>query len=109
MTLCPRDETEYLLAVVQSAEADVGLSETQARPSFASCPSPTYRRYARADSDVAARSPSGPIYRGEVTLKIASAEAGTLELFVAPPPQTTWHPGQATLATRISNLLRGKR
>ena len=51
----------------------------------------------------------GAIFPGEVTLKIASAETGTLEPFQAPPPQTTWHPGKAPLATRISNLLRGKR
>jgi len=51
----------------------------------------------------------GLIYPGEVTLKIASAETGTLEPFVAPPPQTTWHPGQAPLTTRMSNWLRGKR
>jgi hypothetical protein len=51
----------------------------------------------------------GLIYPGEVTLKITSGETGTLEPFVAPPPQTAWHPGQAPLTTRISNWLRGKR
>jgi len=51
----------------------------------------------------------GAIFPGEVTLKIASADAGTLEPFHAPPAQTTWHPGKASLATRISNVLRGKR
>ena len=51
----------------------------------------------------------GPIYPGEVTLKIASAELGTLGPFVTPPAQTTWHPGKAPLTTRISNWLRGKR
>ena len=51
----------------------------------------------------------GAIFPGEVTLKIASADAGTLELFHTPPPQTTWHPGKASLGARISNLLRGKR
>ena len=51
----------------------------------------------------------GLIYPGEVTLKISSTETDTLEPFVTPPPQTTWHPGQAPLTTRISNWLRGKR
>jgi sporulation protein YlmC with PRC-barrel domain len=51
----------------------------------------------------------GAIFPGEVTLKIGFADAGALELFHTPPPQTTWHPGKASLTTRISNLLRGKR
>jgi hypothetical protein len=51
----------------------------------------------------------GMIYPGEVTLKIASSETGTLEPFVAPPPETTWRPGDVPLTTRISNWLRGKR
>jgi sporulation protein YlmC with PRC-barrel domain len=51
----------------------------------------------------------GPIYPGEVTLKIASAEIGKLEPFQAPPPQTKWLPGKAPLSTRMSNWLRGKR
>ncbi len=51
----------------------------------------------------------GLIYPGEVSLKITSGETGTLEPFVAPPPQTAWHPGQAPLTTRNSNWLRGKR
>ena len=51
----------------------------------------------------------GAIYPGEVTLKIASADAGTLEPFVAPPPETTWRPGKASLTTRMSNWLRGNR
>lgn len=51
----------------------------------------------------------GPIYPGEVTLKIASADIDTLEPFQAPPPQTKWLPGKAPLATRMSKWLRGKR
>jgi hypothetical protein len=51
----------------------------------------------------------GAIFPGEVTLKIASADTGTLEPFQAPPPETKWVPGKAPLATRMSNWLRGKR
>jgi sporulation protein YlmC with PRC-barrel domain len=51
----------------------------------------------------------GPIYPGEVTLTIGSAEIGKLEPFQTPPPQTTWLPGKAPLTTRMSNWLRGKR
>ena len=51
----------------------------------------------------------GAIYPGEVTLKMASADTGTLEPFQAPPPETKWLPGKAPLATRMSNWLRGKR
>jgi hypothetical protein len=51
----------------------------------------------------------GPIYPGEVTLKIASEDTGTLESFQAAPPETKWVPGKAPLATRMSNWLRGKR
>jgi hypothetical protein len=51
----------------------------------------------------------GAIYPGKVTLKIASADKGTLEPFQEPPPETNWVPGKAPLATRISNWLRGKR
>jgi hypothetical protein len=51
----------------------------------------------------------GPIYPGEVTLKIASADTGTLEPFTAPPPETTWRPGKEPLATRMSRWLRGDR
>jgi len=51
----------------------------------------------------------GAIYPGEVTLKIASADIGTLEPFHTPPPETTWLPGKAPLATRMSKWLRGKR
>jgi len=63
---------------------------------------PTQIRYV-AGEQVAA------IYPGEVTLKIASADIATLEPFQAPPPETKWLPGKASLATRISNWLRGKR
>jgi hypothetical protein len=51
----------------------------------------------------------GAIYVGEVTLKIASAEAATLEPFKAPPLETTWRPGKAPLSRRISNWVRGRR
>jgi hypothetical protein len=51
----------------------------------------------------------GAIHPGEVTLKISSADTGRLEPFQAPPPQTTFRPGKAPLATRMSNWLRGKR
>ena len=49
------------------------------------------------------------IYSGEVTLKVPSADIGTLEPFQALPPETKWLPGKAPLATRMSNWLRGKR
>jgi hypothetical protein len=49
------------------------------------------------------------IYPGEVTLKIASAETGSLEPFQAPPPETKWVPGKAPLSTRISRWFRGER
>ena len=51
----------------------------------------------------------GPIFPGQVTLKVGSSELGTLEPFRAPPPETTWTPGKAPLSTRLSNWLRGKR
>src|SRR5256886_9079401 len=51
----------------------------------------------------------GAIYPGEVTLKIASADIGTLEPFHAPAPETKWLPGKAPLSTRMSKWLRGKR
>jgi hypothetical protein len=51
----------------------------------------------------------GAIYPGGVTLKIASADTGALEPFVAPPPETKWVPGKAPLAARMSKWLRGKR
>ena len=48
------------------------------------------------------------IYPGEVTLKIASADIGTLEPSSA-ASRTKWLPGKAPLTTRMSNWLRGKR
>ena len=51
----------------------------------------------------------GAIHPGEITLKIAAADTGTLEPFQAPPPETKWTPGKASLTTRISNWFRGKR
>jgi hypothetical protein len=51
----------------------------------------------------------GAIYPGEVTLKIASADTGTLVPFQAPPTETKWLPGKAPLSTRVSKWLRGKR
>jgi len=51
----------------------------------------------------------GTIYPGEVTLKMASADIGTLVPFHAPPPETTWRPGKAPLTRRVSNWLRGGR
>jgi hypothetical protein len=51
----------------------------------------------------------GAIYPGEVTLKIASSDAGKLEPFQAPPPETKWLPGKTPLATRMSKWLRGGR
>ena len=49
----------------------------------------------------------GLIYPGRVTLKIASAEADTLETFRAPPPETKWLPGNAP--SRLSRWMRGRR
>lgn len=51
----------------------------------------------------------GAIYPGEVTLKIASAEAAALEPFTAPPPETKFLPGKPPLSARVSSWLRGKR
>ena len=51
----------------------------------------------------------GTIYPGKVTLKITSEQAAALEPFQAPPPQTTWRPGKAPLATRVSRWLGGRR
>jgi hypothetical protein len=50
----------------------------------------------------------GAIHPGEVTLKIAAADIGTLEPFQAPPPETTWRPAKTPIATRMSKWLRGK-
>jgi hypothetical protein len=49
----------------------------------------------------------GLIYPGQVTLKIASAEADALEPFHAPPPETKWLPGKAP--GRLSRWMRGGR
>ncbi len=51
----------------------------------------------------------GSIFPGAVTLKIASTEAAALEPFKAAPPETTFRPGKAPLATRLSRWLGGKR
>jgi hypothetical protein len=51
----------------------------------------------------------GLIYPGEVTLKITSAETGTLKPFQTPPTETKWLPGKAPLGTRLSKWMRGKR
>jgi sporulation protein YlmC with PRC-barrel domain len=51
----------------------------------------------------------GLIYPGEVTLKIASSETGSLEPFQAAPPETTFRPGKVPLTARISRWLGGKR
>jgi hypothetical protein len=51
----------------------------------------------------------GAIYPGEVTLTISSADAGSLEPFRAPPPETTFRPGKPSLSARISGWLRGSR
>ena len=51
----------------------------------------------------------GAIFPGEVTLKIASGDAGTLAPFQAAPPTTTFHPEKAPLTARISRWLGGKR
>ena len=51
----------------------------------------------------------GQIFPGRVTLKIGSADLGTLERFQAPPPETKWVAGSPTLSARLSNWLRGKR
>jgi hypothetical protein len=51
----------------------------------------------------------GAIYPGEVTLKIASADAGSLAPFQAAPPETVWRPGKEPLSARVSKWLRGKR
>ena len=51
----------------------------------------------------------GAIYPGEVTLKLASANIGTLGPFHESPPETKFLPGKAPLPTRISRWLQGKR
>lgn len=49
----------------------------------------------------------GLIYPGRVTLKIASTEAGSLQPFEAPPPETKWLPGKEP--GRLTRWLRGRR
>jgi sporulation protein YlmC with PRC-barrel domain len=49
----------------------------------------------------------GLIYPGQVTLKIASAEANALEPFQPPPPETKWLPDKAP--RRLSRWMRGGR
>lgn len=49
----------------------------------------------------------GLIYPGQVTLKIAAAQAEALEPFQAPPPETKWLPGKP--AGRFSKWMRGQR
>jgi len=51
----------------------------------------------------------GAIFQGKVTLRFGSAEAEKLELFQEPPPQTVWRPSTPSLASRLSNWMRGKR
>jgi len=51
----------------------------------------------------------GAIFPGRVTLKIGSADLGTLKPFRAPPPETKWTAGKRPLSARVSNWLRGKR
>lgn len=63
---------------------------------------PTQLRYVPGEQVAA-------IYPGEVTLRIASADAATLEPFRAPPPETTWRPGKPPLSARLSKFLRGGR
>jgi hypothetical protein len=51
----------------------------------------------------------GAIHPGEVTLKIASAEASALGEFRPPPPETELRPCKQPLTTRLTNWLRGGR
>jgi hypothetical protein len=59
-------------------------------------------RYVAAENVAAIR-------RGEVTLRLTTAEAGRLELFEEPPPVTVWRPSPPSLTTRLSNWLRRRR
>ena len=51
----------------------------------------------------------GLIFPGTVTLKITALEAQSLAPYRESPPQTTWRPGTASLGSRISSWLQGKR
>lgn len=51
----------------------------------------------------------GAIYPGNVTLKIASAEAHTLAPFTEPAIQETILPQKAPIAARLSSWMRGRR
>ncbi|MGZ4333524.1 MAG: hypothetical protein ACXVRJ_04560 [Gaiellaceae bacterium] len=51
----------------------------------------------------------GAIHPGEVTLTISSGDIGALQPFQAGPPETTFRPGKAPLAARLSRWLRGRR
>jgi hypothetical protein len=51
----------------------------------------------------------GAIYPGEVTLKIASADAAGLAPFQTAAPETAWQPGNPSVTARLLNWLRGKR
>ena len=51
----------------------------------------------------------GMIFPGKVTLKITALDAQSLAPYRESPPQTTWRPGTASLGSRISNWLQGKR
>jgi hypothetical protein len=51
----------------------------------------------------------GTIYPGEVHLKIAGSETGTLAPYEPAAPETTFRPEKPPLATRISRWLGGKR
>jgi hypothetical protein len=51
----------------------------------------------------------GPIYPRRVTLQIASAAFGALELYEEPPPETELQLPKQSLTTRLSGWLRGGR
>ena len=51
----------------------------------------------------------GPIYPGQVTLRIAAAEFEGLGLYREPPPETQLRLPRQSLTTRLSGWLRGRR
>jgi hypothetical protein len=51
----------------------------------------------------------GLIFPRRVTLRLAAAEVEKLEPFEVPPPVTVWRPSPPSLATRLSNWMRGRR